>query len=85
MQALKKWLTSYNITTHSVTGAAVFLVGAFHAVPQFHALVIKAYKGMPGWEEEIVLAALAVYAWYRKGAPSAAAPVDGTNCVKLNG
>lgn len=84
MNSIKTWLASYNITTHSVTVLAAFLFGAFYAVPQFHTLVIQIYNTLPGWVEEAVVTALALYAWYRKGQPTSAAPIDGTTTLNLN-
>jgi hypothetical protein len=70
MNSFKNWLASYNITTHSVTAAAAFLIAAFYAVPPFHTLVIHAYQALPGWAEETATAIVALYAWYRKGEPT---------------
>jgi hypothetical protein len=71
MNSFEKWLTSYNITTHTVAAAAAFLIAAFYAVPPFHALVIHVYQALPSWVEETAAAIVAVYAWYRKGEPAA--------------
>lgn len=84
MNNIKAWLASYNITTHTVTVVVAFLIGGFYAVTPFHDLVIEIYKALPGWVEKVVLAAFALYAWYRKGQPAADAPVDGANSLNLN-
>ena len=84
MENIKNWLASYNVTTHSVIVVLAFLIAGFYAVPPFHDLVVEVYNALPGWVEKVLLAAFALYAWYRKGQPAAAAPVDGANTLNLN-
>jgi hypothetical protein len=71
MNQLKTWLAKYNVTTHSVVAFFASATLAYYAVPPFHALVNHAYQALPGWLEESIGAGVALYAWYRKGAPSA--------------
>jgi len=84
MSSIKNWLASYNITTHSVVVAIAFLTSGFYFVPPFHALVVELYHALPGWAEKVVVAAIALYAWYRKGQPEAVVPVDGANSLHIN-
>jgi hypothetical protein len=78
MESVWKWLGRFSITTHSVTAAAATVVGAYAAVPQFHALVLSWYKALPAGIEETVGAAVAVYMWYHSGKkqPPAAAQLE---------
>jgi hypothetical protein len=84
MNSIKNWLASYNITTHSVVVVLAFLTSGFYFVPPFHALVMEIYHALPGWAEKVVLAAVALYAWYRKGQPEVVVPVDGANSLHIN-
>lgn len=84
MNSIKNWLASYNITTHSVTVVVVFLITGFYEVQPFHDLVMQIYNALPGWVESALLAAFGLYAWYRKGEPTTATTVDGTNSLNLN-
>ena len=84
MSSIKNWLASYNITTHSVVVAIAFLTSGFYFVPPFHALVVELYHALPGWAEKVVLAAVALYGWYRKGQPEVVVPVDGANSLHIN-
>lgn len=67
MQTIKSFLTSYSITTHSVVAAIASLIGAYYAVPQFHALALLVYGSVPGWAQTAIMAALALYLRYSTG------------------
>lgn len=70
MDAIKSFLKKYNLTTHTVVVVGAFLVGAFYGVPAFHDVVISAYNATPAWVHTAITVGLALYAWYRKGAPA---------------
>ena len=47
---------------------AVLFAGAILAyaqVPAFHGLVLHVYAALPAYDEEVVLATVGMYAWYR--------------------
>jgi hypothetical protein len=62
---IQAWFVSKGGVTHVMAVLFVGTVGAFGAVPDFHHLCLKLYHALPGWAEEIVLAAVGIYAWYR--------------------
>jgi hypothetical protein len=70
MDTIKKWLAKYNLTTHTIVAASVFLIGAFYAVTPFHDLVMAIYNQTPAWAHTVVSVGIALYAWYRQGKPS---------------
>lgn len=67
MATLKAFLASHSITTHTVAAVFASLVLAYSAVPAFHDLVLHVYNAIPGKVQEVILAALGLYAWYRNG------------------
>lgn len=67
MDKIKKFLASYNITTHSIVAFCGVMVLAFHNVPQFHDLVLAVWQHVPKGAKEAGEAIVAVVAWYWKG------------------
>lgn len=76
MNFLTNFFKRYSVTTHTLTVSFATLFTLYDSVPQFHALVVNAYKAMPSWAEQLLVAAFAVYAWYRKGQPKNALTVQ---------
>lgn len=67
---VQAFLASKSITTHSIAGVYVFLVGAYATVPAWKALVDSSYAALPTGVKEISLAAIGLIAWYRSGQKS---------------
>lgn len=67
MQTIQGFLARYSITTHVIVASLASLVGAYYAVPQFHALVLAIYAAFPSWLETLVSTGLALYFYYRSG------------------
>jgi len=62
---LEAWLDKKGGFTHVVAGLAVTAIGAYAAVPAFHSLVMSLYAILPAWAEQIALALVGLYVWYR--------------------
>lgn len=76
MNKFKAFLASKDVTTHTVAVVFIAAISAFYAVPQFHTVVMSVYNAMPSTLQAIVVAAFALYAWYRDGSkPATNAPV----------
>jgi hypothetical protein len=67
MTKIEAFLAKYSITTHTLAAIFVFLCAAYAGVPQVHDLFLKAYSALPGGVQQVVVAAFALYAWYRNG------------------
>ena len=62
---IQAWFLSKGGFTHVMAGLFLAAIGAFGAVPAFHTLCMNLYRLLPGWAEQVILAALGIYAWYR--------------------
>lgn len=79
---VKAWFASKGGFSHVAVAVFVAIIAAFNTVPEFHKLCMDIYNTLPGWAEELVGAALALYAWYRSplspaGTMAAARSVSG--------
>lgn len=67
MRSIQAFLGRYSITTHSIVALLGSLIGAYFAVPQFHALVLAAHAALPPWMQDTAGAAMALFLYYRSG------------------
>ncbi len=81
---IQAWFASKGGFTHVVAGLALAAIGAYAAVPAFHALVQSVYAALPGWAEQVVLAAVGVYVWYHDSS-SPAGTVAASKAIMSNG
>lgn len=70
MDKLKQWLAAHSITTHSIAIGIAALMTAYEDVPVFHDYVQSIYVHLPMGTHNLLTAAIALYAWYRKGQPA---------------
>jgi ABC-type Co2+ transport system permease subunit len=65
IENIQAWFLSKGGFTHICAGLFLAAVGAFGAVPAFHTLCMNLYHVLPAWAEQVILAAIGIYAWYR--------------------
>lgn len=65
MNAIKQWFISKGGLAHVLAAAFAFLMLAYGTVPQFHALVLSIHQALPGWLQELVTTAFALWAFYK--------------------
>lgn len=70
---IKKWIASKGGWSHVIALAGLFCVGAYHAVPAFHALVLTLHAALPSWAQELVGVAAGLWAFYKNWSPKSAA------------
>lgn len=59
------WMASHSITTHTIAALFAAAVLAYSQVQQFHDLVLSIYSHIPSGVQQFIVAALALYSWYR--------------------
>lgn len=65
MNAIAAWFKSKGGLAHVLAGAFAFLMLAYAGVPSFHALVLKVHALLPGWSQELMTTAIALWAFYK--------------------
>jgi hypothetical protein len=63
---VKAWFASKGGFSHVVAGLFASAVLAYSLVPSFASLLNSIYALIPAWGHEVILAALGLYAWYKK-------------------
>ena len=81
---IKAWFASKGGFTHVMAGLFAAAVLAFGAVPAFHTLCMNVYNALPGWLEDVIMAAVGLYAWYRVSL-SPAGTVAASKAITNNG
>lgn len=63
--SISEWFKSKGGVTHFFATVYLGLIAAYAAVPAFHDLVVSVNAKLPGWIEQVVLAAIGIIAWYK--------------------
>ena len=71
--AIVVWCKSKGGWAHVVAVVFVTAVGAYAGVPAFKQLVDGVYGTTPSWAHQVILAALGLYAWYKRTSSPAGA------------
>lgn len=61
------FLKKYNITTHTVVAAIIFLIGAYHNLPAVHAFAVTLWAHVPAIAKEGLSALAAIVMLYWQG------------------
>lgn len=64
---MKQFLAKYNITTHTIVGAIVFLIAAYHNLPAVHQFAVTLWGYIPAVAKESLTAVAAIVAFYWQG------------------
>lgn len=67
MNPFAAFFAKYSTYSHAVAAVFASLILAYAEVPAFHTLVLTAYNDVPAGVQQILLAAVGLYAWYRNG------------------
>lgn len=66
MNPVTKWLSQYNITTHSIAAALATIYGAYLAVPQFHDFLNQIAASLPAKLSAGIAVGIALWLHYRQ-------------------
>lgn len=63
--AIVNWFQSKGGLAHVIAGIYLGAIAAYAAVPAFHQLVTSVNAMLPAWLEQLVLALIGIFAWYK--------------------
>lgn len=67
---ISAWFASKGGFAHVVAAIFAAAMVAYASVPAFQSLVLQIHAALPGWMQELLTTALALYAWYRTQKPN---------------
>lgn len=64
-QKIQQWFKDKGGVAHVIAGAWAFLLAAYALNPQFHSMVLKVHKSLPGWAEDGITLVLSLAGFYK--------------------